>query len=299
MPVLLSLVAAAALATTASPHAEPTPATPVREIAPGILLVDARDRDMTMPSLSVTPGDRPADGARSEWAITTRCDPRGHMEDGNLCVQYFVSGLKVPIRAPYVNRGAVLPRLKTVDGATLSTLEITTYGRTLPDGSRIEGVDVESELATRLKSPWGSESIYPHLYLQELVGGTCNCVAGLRRVAANGQVLWAWSYYWHPRGDAEASGKAIGDPVPEPLIAFNEFAVPQRGSVALASSTATLFGHVNAGAGADRRWPKLIVSIDVETGEPTSHLRVASSVCRSRTWCSSPGPTSTNGSSTA
>ncbi len=90
---------------------------------------------------------------------------------------------------------------------------------------------------------------------------------GLRRVSGSGQVLWSYSYYWHPRGDAEDSGKVSGDPIPEPLIALNEFAVPSRGGVVLATSGATLYGHDGG-----KHWPRLVVSIDVATGQPTSAL---------------------------
>ena len=273
MPALptafLAAVAVATAAASPSAASRPVAAAPVRETSPGVYLVmRSRDREQVLPTVSLVPAGRPGDGNAGEWANTTRCDPRGYMVDGNLCVQYFMSGQKVPIRAPYVAHGAVLPVLTMLDGAPLGASEASSLARSLAGGDRVEVVEIESEVGSRLKSPWGAESIYPHLHLQDSVGGACGCVMGLRRVSKEGRVLWSYAYFWHPGGSAEARGPMDGDPIPEPVLALNQFAMPQRSDVVLATSGATLFGRT--GTGPESRWPQLVVSIAVATGRPTS-----------------------------
>jgi hypothetical protein len=272
--VLLAVAAAASAAPPASAlrHRSKADAVaviePVREVAPGAWLVP-RSRDLPMPYLTVDSAETDG-GAARQWASTTRCDDRRAMIDGNVCLQSFLSGEKVAIRLPYVDHGSVLPTLTTVDGKPLRVTEFAGAHRVLPDGDAIEVVELAGEAQRRLKSPWGDETLYPQARFQNLVGGSCSCIVGLRRLAPDGRVRWAWAYFWHPGGYAEARGKVESDPIPAPLLALNEFQLPAVGNLALATSGARIFPRAENDR--SRSWPVLVVGIRLFDGQLVSEL---------------------------
>lgn len=267
-----ALAVSAVVAAASAPHRSHAPAAavePARELASGVWLVP-RSREQAMPYLTIVPAGRESDGGAREWATTTRCDRRATPNEFVPCLQSFLSGEKVEVRQPYVDHGHVLPSLTTVDGGPLRAIEFADWHRPLPDGDVVEIVELASEAQRRLKSPWGDEHLYPQASFQDLVGGSCSCIAGLRRVAPDGRVRWAWAYFWHPGGAAEARGKVESDPIPAPLLALDEFRLPATGELALASSGARIF----PGGAIDypHSWPVLVVGIRLSDGLPASEL---------------------------